>query len=90
VARGRGSGRVLEEEGAVSQPEHCKCAGIMYRNNFDGTRDTKIGGKPSCKMCRGSGWVRECPTCGGAGVFDSEVCITCNGTGKKRCENGKG
>lgn len=74
----------------MSQPKHCKCAGIMYRNNLDGTIDHKIGGKLSCRICRGSGWVRICSDCNGAGVFNSEICFKCGGNGKVRSENGKG
>ena len=66
--------------------QKCTCAQTAYRNNLDGSRDYKTVGKSSCKVCRGSGWVKVCEQCNGAGVFNSERCLPCDGNGKVRVE----
>ena len=62
----------------------CTCNFVAYRNNFDGTRDYKLVGKPSCRVCRGSGWVETCPECDGTGMLNSLPCEKCGGHGKVR------
>jgi DnaJ-class molecular chaperone len=64
----------------------CVCAQLAYRNNFDGSRDYKVIGKPRCPICRGSGWVRVCRICIGAGIHNSQRCVQCDGNGKVRQE----
>ena len=66
--------------------QKCVCSATAYRNNLDGSRDFKTIGNPHCKICRGSGWVKTCARCEGAGVFKSKVCYTCDGNGKVRVE----
>lgn len=67
--------------------QRCVCSQLAYRNNNDGKRDYKIIGKSTCRICRGSGYVKRCDKCNGAGIFDSKVCPPCYGNGKVRCEN---
>lgn len=65
----------------------CTCAKTMYRNNTDGTRDTKLQGDLRCPKCRGKGRCVKCPDCGGAGIpevrksIQDQVCGRCNGSG---------
>lgn len=66
--------------------QKCVCAQTAYRNNLDGSRDFKVVGKPSCQICRGSGWVEACEECEGCGIFNSKVCYGCGGCGKVRVE----
>lgn len=66
--------------------QKCVCAQTGYRNNLDGTRDYKVVGKSSCLVCRGSGWVKVCVDCEGAGMFNNKPCYTCHGNGKVRVE----
>jgi DnaJ-class molecular chaperone len=64
----------------------CVCASLGYRNNNDGSRDYKVIGRGSCRVCRGSGWVRKCEDCEGTGIFNSKPCYYCGGNGKRRQE----
>ncbi len=64
----------------------CKCAGIAYRNNNDGSRDYKVKGDPKCGICHGSGYFDTCNECDGAGIFNSKLCYRCGGKGKVRVE----
>jgi DnaJ-class molecular chaperone len=68
----------------------CSCAGLAYRNRYDGSRDYKVIGRPGCKVCRGSGWIRKCPACDGTGILrpqsDPQRCPGCDGYGKCRQE----
>jgi hypothetical protein len=66
--------------------QQCSCARQAYRNNLNGSRDYKIVGLSSCRICRGSGWVKTCEQCSGAGIFKNDRCEKCNGYGKLRVE----
>ena len=73
---------VMEMEVIQTEPvEPCSCAQQIYSNNLDGTRDFAMRGKPRCRKCRGSGLVRRCVHCEGAGIKDSRVCGKCAGSG---------
>jgi RecJ-like exonuclease len=72
--------------GVSHEPFRCACAQMAYRNNTDGTRDYKVVGKTSCKVCRGSGWVAVCSKCENAGIVCGEICSTCCGRGRVRKE----
>jgi DnaJ-class molecular chaperone len=64
----------------------CKCAGVGYRNNHDGSRDYKVVGDKKCGICRGSGYCEVCEECEGAGLFNSKPCYQCGGMGSVRLE----
>jgi DnaJ-class molecular chaperone len=66
--------------------QRCTCSYLAYRNNNDGKRDYKVAGKSSCRICRGSGWVKVCVACNGAGILNNERHFTCGGNGKVRVE----
>jgi hypothetical protein len=73
---------LMEMEVIQTEPvEPCSCAQQIYRNNLDGTRDFGMRGKPRCRKCRGSGLIRRCSDCEGAGIKDSRVCRKCGGSG---------
>ncbi len=66
---------------SVPGVKKCACARLMVRNNPDGTKDHRYGGKSSCTVCHGYAHVQTCATCDGCGMLAGKRCELCGGNG---------
>lgn len=68
---------------ALAEDHVCDCADVVYRNNYDGSRDYKLKGNPNCPKCRGVGAHQKCSSCQGCGMMPgSRICSACHGSGR--------
>ena len=57
----------------------CKCAKKMRGQNGA----VVILGKAGCQICKGTGKLKTCTACAGAGMLPgSQICDSCHGCGK--------